>query len=289
MEDRIQGGLKEGAGLEESRLNKDFIDFLQKWSTPVLLVIAAIAGSYFLYGKYQQSRDAALARAFAQLDAAMISRNPASLIQVADEQSGRAAVPLLAHLAAGDLYLDSSRTGIPAGIQVDVAGALPEGVSFLTEDEIKAQLAKAETEYNAVFSAANRDKGLAIHTIGALFGLASVAESRGEFDKATQHYNKLIEVATSVGFTREADAAKKRIDSLPSLQQMPPIYKQADLFVIKSAVNPTQVKMPDGSVVTIDAGSATDNSAGPESTAKPAQVEPAPAPAPEPEPADPGR
>lgn len=162
MEDRIQGGLKEGAGLEESRLNREFIDFLQVWGPRVLMVIAAIALGYFLYGKYRLSQEAALARAFSELDAAVVARNPTSLIRVAEEQSGKAAVPLLARLAAADLYLESSRTGVPAGIQLDQAGALPEGTSFLTEEEKKSQLGKAAAEYETVLAAAGTSDGMAI-------------------------------------------------------------------------------------------------------------------------------
>jgi len=255
MEDRIQGGLKEGAGLEESRLNADFIEFLRKWGTPVLMVIAVVAGGYFLYGRYQLSRDAAMASAFAELDAATVSRNPSSLIRVAEEQSGRAAVPLMARLAAADLYLDASRTGIPAGIQLDpTTGALPDGTVFLTAEEQKAQLDKAATEYEAVLRGVGRDDGKAIHAVSALFGLASVAESRGEMDKAKERYTALIELANRVGFTREAAAAEKRIETLPTLSEMPRIYTQNDLFVVKSAVSPRQITMPDGSTVTIDEG-----------------------------------
>src|SRR5690606_15713326 len=39
MDDR-QRQIKEGAGLEESRINKDFLDWLLKWG-PVLVLVAA--------------------------------------------------------------------------------------------------------------------------------------------------------------------------------------------------------------------------------------------------------
>jgi len=309
MEDRIQGGLKEGAGLEESRLNKEFIDFMQVWGPRVLIVIAMIAGGYFLYGKYKLSREAAMARAFAELDAAVVARNPGSLLRVADEQSGKAAVPLLARLAAADLYLEASRTSVPPGILLDPTGALPEGTAYLTEDEKKAQLGKAATEYETVFAAASPNDGLAIHAVSALFGLASVAESRGELDKAKEQYTKLIEIANRVGYTREAEAAQKRIDTLPELETMPRIYAQSDLYIVKSAVAPVQVKTADGSVVTVEGAGTTLASpalkpptgtgtpatdAMPTGTAPagsrptPAQPEPTPAPEPAPTPA-PGR
>jgi hypothetical protein len=288
MDERIQGGLKEGAGLEESRLNTEFIEFLRKWSTPLLVVVAAIAGSYFLWGKYQASRDAAMASAFASFDAAVVSRKPESLIQVAEEQSGKAAVPYLARLAAADLYLESSRSGIPAGLQLDAMGALPEGTAFLTEDEKKSQLTKAAAQYQIVADDTAGDDGMAIHSISALFGLASVAESQGDMEMAKSHYTRLAEVAKRVGFTREAAAAEKRIENLPTLDSMPRIYAKNDLFVVKSAVNPIEVKTPDGSVVTVEGGAPKPGTATPgaETPATPEVAPtPSPAPAPTPEPA----
>jgi hypothetical protein len=83
---------------------------------------------------------------------------------------------------------------------------------YLTEDEKKAQLGKAATEYEAVLAAAGRNDGLAIHAVSALFGLASVAESRGELDKAKEQYTKLIELANRVGYTREAEADTKGVE-----------------------------------------------------------------------------
>ena len=276
MEDRIQGSIREGAGLDESRLNQDFIEFLRKWSTPALVVIAAIAGGYFLYGKYEQSRHTAMARAFSELDAAVVSRKPESLIRVAEEQSGKAAVPLLARLAAADLYLEASRTGVPPGLSIDALGALPEGTTFLTDEQRKEQLTKAEAEYGTVLSRAGRDEGMSIHAVGSLFGLASVFESRGEMDKAREQYARLIEIANAAGYTREATAAQKRIDTLPTLVTMPRIIPQSELFVVKSAVTPMQVKTSDGSVVTVEAaGTGLDPNKQPEVPPAPPQVDPA--------------
>ena len=58
------GELKEGAGLEDSRINQDFVDFIRKWSTPLLMVAAAIAIGYFLYNKRIEARQAHIDEAF---------------------------------------------------------------------------------------------------------------------------------------------------------------------------------------------------------------------------------
>lgn len=253
MDERIQGNIKEGAGLDESRLNQDFIDWLRKWSTPILVVVAILAGGYWAWGKYQLSRDATMARAFAEYDAAMTSRNPASLLTVADEQAGRAAVPYLARLGAADLYLEASRTGIPAGMQLNPDGTLPDGVEFLTDEQKAEQLAKAAEQYALVAQRTAQNPDLALHAIAALFGLGSVAESKGELDNAREHYTKLADVAEKAGFAIQAEAARKRIETLNDYTQMPRLYAQSEVWMPSiGTAAPVQIRTADGETVTID-------------------------------------
>src|SRR5437868_5931135 len=98
MEDR-QKQIREGAGLEESRLNTEFIDFLKKYSTPILVVIAVAAGGYAGFNYLQKQRDLARDHAFVQFEAALGSHNPKSLTAVADENSSRGAVAPMARLS----------------------------------------------------------------------------------------------------------------------------------------------------------------------------------------------
>lgn len=283
MDERIQGNIKEGAGLDESRLNQDFIDWLRKWSTPILVVVAVLAGGYWAWGKYQLSRDATMARAFAEYDAAMISRNPASLLTVADEQAGRAAVPYLARLGAADLYLEAARTGIPAGMQLDPQGQLPDGAEFLTDAQKAEQLTKAAEQYSLVAQRTAQNPDLALHAIAALFGLGSVAESKGELDNAREHYTKLAEVAEKAGFTIQAAAARKRIETLNDYTQMPRLYAQSEVWmpaIGTSASGPIQLRTPDGETVTIDPSQVqpgqTGNERPPVAPQQPAPQNPAP-------------
>ncbi len=60
--------IKEGAGLEDSRINQEFVDFIRKWSTPVLLVAALITLGYFLNNKRIDARAAYINEAFSQLN-----------------------------------------------------------------------------------------------------------------------------------------------------------------------------------------------------------------------------
>jgi hypothetical protein len=42
--DERQTQIRERAGLEEARYNQDFIEFLRRFGTPILMVAAVIAG-----------------------------------------------------------------------------------------------------------------------------------------------------------------------------------------------------------------------------------------------------
>src|SRR5262245_7049428 len=98
--DERQAQIREGAGLDEARLNVEFIEFLKKWSTPLLVIIALVALGYFGLQKLREARHAALTTAFTQLDAARTSGNPSGLLAVADEHNGQGAVPEIARLQA---------------------------------------------------------------------------------------------------------------------------------------------------------------------------------------------
>src|ERR1044071_6876732 len=105
MEER-QTQIKEGAGLEESKLNVEFIDWLQRWSTPILMVIAVVAVGFWGYRKWEQAKRAEVDRAFSEFTAAaeVGTPNPTSLIGIAEQYKGIRAVPLLAQLKAADVY-----------------------------------------------------------------------------------------------------------------------------------------------------------------------------------------
>src|SRR5262249_19526881 len=76
-----QTQIREGAGLEESKLNVEFIDWLQKWSTPILLLIALTALGILGYKKWEKAKLDEVDRGFGELTAAadIPAPNPESL------------------------------------------------------------------------------------------------------------------------------------------------------------------------------------------------------------------
>lgn len=248
MEER-QTKIREGAGLEESRLNTEFIELLKKWSTPILLVIVAISGSYFLWNNYQRAQERGIDQAFIELDAAVKSGSPASLLRVADEHN-RKAVPILARLAAADIHLNAARTGVPIGatFQEGKPGVLSADTPPLTDEQREQEIAKAEELYKRVHDSTRSNIDHAIHTIAAMNGLAACAEMRGQADAARGFYQQVIDLCKKIGFEDGVKVAESMIESLSIVKNPPRVYAEAALPKAASDLQPfispmTNIKM----------------------------------------------
>lgn len=227
--DNRQTEIREGAGLHESRLNVEFIEWLRRYSTPILIVLAAIALAYFGWMRMGQLRESRLDDAFYQLSSAIEAGSPEALLAVASEHEGRAAVPHLARLAAGDVYLRAARTGLRPGAAVNAEG-LPEDESdLLSEAEIERMLDQAEQAYRAVVTRTREDRRKAMHTINGLFGLAAVAESRADFEAAREHLTRLAELADRVGLRGHASQARHMIETIDDYRDEVRLYARAEL------------------------------------------------------------
>src|SRR5688572_7664235 len=132
--------IREGAGLEESRLNQDLVDWLKKWSSPILFIICGVVVAYAGINWVRTKRAEALDRAFAHLSEAEQTGSPDSLLAVAQEHSGQRAVPLLARLAAADIHLRSARTGVAIGAQLNADGTPTAPEDVLTPEQRDEQL-----------------------------------------------------------------------------------------------------------------------------------------------------
>ena len=119
MDDR-QTEIRAGAGLEDSRINKEFIDFLNKWSSPVILVFAIAALAWAGLRWMEQKKVEKIDRAFGDLQAATMGGNPspASLNVLAETYAGVRSVPVIAKLTTTDLYLTAYLRGVQPGSEI---------------------------------------------------------------------------------------------------------------------------------------------------------------------------
>lgn len=280
MDDRLKQ-IKEGAGLDESRINQEFVDALRKYSTPILVVIAVLAGGYYFYTKRQRDRAVAVDEAMTQFDAAFESRSPASLRAVADTAPSYSGAKILALLALGDLHLEAYRTGVPAGTELDFEGKITtEGVEFYTAEQRAEQLREAERSYQRAADLVQSDPARRLALLQALGGLAAIDESRGNIDAAKGRYTRMAQIAKDAQLPDLANLLSGMAESADQLKDAPRLFNASELASATAPVVPfttglQNIQMRDAQGNPLPAGALTP---------VPAPV-PAPVPSPTPAPA----
>lgn len=234
MEERHQQ-IRERAGLEEARLNVEFIDFLRKWG-PIILTIAAIAaGLQFVRTKLRTAEVDKVNRAFDEYNKSAMTANPSPLAlrAVAEEFNSVRGVGLLARLDAADAYLRSVRAGLKPGASLRPDGSLESPEDLLSDEDRASALQQAEALYNEVLGEAGNNGDKAMIAVSALYGLAAVSECRGEFDKAKAFYEQIASKVEGGPYAYHAKLASDRIEALPTLKELPRLYTIAELPKIK--------------------------------------------------------
>lgn len=214
--DQRQTQIREGAGLEESKLNVEFIEWLQRWSTPLLTLAAVAALAWVLYQRVEKAQLAKVDKAFAEYETAAMAGSPESLKAVADEYDRVRAVPQLSRLAAGDIYLQAARRGLRPGAGPKQDGSI-DPADMLDDKGRDDMLGSAGALYQQVLTKTAADEHEAVHALSAAFGLAAVAESRGDTEGARKAYEQAASIAEKAGYAAQAETARKRIEDLPRL------------------------------------------------------------------------
>lgn len=109
--DERQREVQVGAGLQESRLNTEFISFLQVWGPRVLYVLLAIVLVYIGLQYLDRWRQEQVNEAYKALSAARDSQSVVNLLDVADTHRSQNAVWTQAILFAGRLVCTQTRLG----------------------------------------------------------------------------------------------------------------------------------------------------------------------------------
>lgn len=240
MVDERQRQIKEGAGLEESRLNYDFIEWLRKWSTPILLVAAAISLAIFGMRKYEEWRTTRVNLAYARLDDAVRSANPspATLIGLAEEFKSVRGIPLLARKSAAGIYHKSILAGVDANVVLQPGedasylnqdGSLKDPEQRLTEEEREAYLREFESLNRQVVEATEGKPEYWVHRLAAIFNLAAAAETREDYEGARRLYEQAAGEAERFDDQIHAEIARERIASLDELKDLPNLFTLAEL------------------------------------------------------------
>ncbi|MGP1272146.1 MAG: hypothetical protein ACTS22_02315 [Phycisphaerales bacterium] len=235
MDDRTSE-IREGAGLEESRINREFIDLLQKWSSPVLLVLAVIVGLYAGNNWLQAQRNNRVNEAFNQHAeiTETASPPPASLRAVAAEYGDVRGVGLMAKLRHADVLLQAVRVGMVPGAEFVLdennraTGEVAE-TDRLSDEEAARYLDEASALYAEVADEAGDEMGQQIHRLSAFMGLASVAEMQGDPEAARRAYAEAEAAARAAGFPVFESLAQARAADADRFAQPVALLSRSDL------------------------------------------------------------
>lgn len=246
MDDR-QTKIREGAGLENSRINQEFVDFLNKWSTPVLMTLAVAAGIWWLMQYMEQKKNTRIDQAFSELEAATSGGNPSpsSLTTIATDYSGVRSVPELAKLTATDIYLRAFTIGIEPGAQFDpITRRVLNPDDVLTPERRTMYLDLAQSTANEVLSMSKDKGGKALFAMQALSRLAAVQEGKRDFDAAKGYYEQLKALGAQEQYETIVSFAEARIANLDSLKQVGELPSSALVPALPGeTVMPTQEQL----------------------------------------------
>ena len=217
MDDR-QTQIREGAGLEESRINQDFINFLNKWSSPVIMVLAIAALVWAGLRYLEQRRLDRVDQAFGDLQDATSGGNPspASLLALADEYEGVRSVSTLARLTTIDLYINAFIRGVEPGAEISPQTGEPVNeADALDEDQRARYLERAGTLTREIIDAVSDEQDdKAILLANAHFRAAAIAECERDIEGARASYERVRSLAESEAFPSLARIAQDRLDAL---------------------------------------------------------------------------
>jgi hypothetical protein len=230
--DQRQAQIRERAGLEESRINEDFAEFLKKfgpWILGIAVVLGGGSAARRYWATYQENK---VNDAFEQLEAARAggdAASPDTLLSVAEEFSSVGAVNIIARMDAADAYLNAIRRGVKLGSTVEGEGTVANADDVLTADDRAAYAGKARAQYQTVADATASDTSKKLWHLNALFGLAAIAETERNFDVAGPIYQKIQAMTADTAYAMLGDVAKKRAESLTALAALPALLAKADL------------------------------------------------------------
>jgi len=280
-----------GAGLQESRINTEFVDFLSKWGPRGLYFLLAIVLVFLGLQQWRKHQTRQTDLAFADYEAQVASRNPDLLLQVASQHGDQPAVWALATRDAANILVTFATIGMNPGADP----ASPKPADMLSPEQRTAMFQKAESLYRDLLSRTQNDASRFTFAEQARWGIASTQLSMGKTDEARKTLEEFIASAESKGHTDLVALAKERLTRINAMASSPMIVAQA--LLPPNALRPGQAGAPSGGTVTIAPGDATAANSGEQITIQkiepptPTQDTPLPeteTPAPTDPPANPG-
>ncbi|MCK4871705.1 MAG: hypothetical protein KAS72_03165 [Phycisphaerales bacterium] len=241
MDKRLEQ-IKEGAGLDESRLNEELIEFLKKHNDKFFLVILIAALGILGHRYWHQYQIGVENDAWAAYEEALVVGRPEALLQVAADHDGRPGLAIQALTDAADLYMQAVGLGltVQATAAVNQNPGLVYGAMFgqdqenqlteadeLSDEERDGLLTEADDLYARIIEMAGDNAGMRVRALGGWFGRAAVAEARDDPEQATRCYKEIVDGAGE--YVALAGRAERRIGDLDGLSRVPRLVEPEPL------------------------------------------------------------
>ncbi len=237
--DERQTQVVSGAGLQESRINTEFVDFLSKWGPRVLYILLAIVLAFLGYQRWTKYQTSQRDQAFADYEAQVASMNPDLLLSVAEKHANQPAVWSLAMRDAANLIMQSATTGIAPG--ADPLAPKPEDA--LSTDQRSSMFKQAETIYRDIIAKNKNVEGQLIFAEQARWGLASSLMSQGKPEAGEQMLEEFIAAASDGDLPDLAGLGRNRLQSIRTEGAPPEIVPESSLppGAIRAGLNATNL------------------------------------------------
>jgi len=230
MDDR-QTKIVEGAGLEESRLNTEFIEWLNIWGFRILLVCLVLAAGWAGKGWWDRHQERQTDEALTALNSAIGSGSPDGLEAVAREWRGKPQVWELAMLEAAELHHRAARLALRPGGDTQVLE------DRLAPEQVAAHLSSARALYEQILER-DRSSAPTLRTLNARSGLAAVALTELRIDDAKAILNQLAADAARAGFPELERRARQRAAEVDKWRDWPGPPTYAFLEMVRNGRGP---------------------------------------------------
>jgi hypothetical protein len=230
MDDR-QTKITEGAGLEESRLNQELIEWLNKWGYRILMVVLVLAAGWVGKTRWDQHVEKRLDTALIEFEAEVATGSPDGLVALAKKHKNVSSVWQQAMLNAAAINLESGRKAL-------VPGGDPENKDdFLDANTASMRLEAAGELYSEVLDRVGRSS-TAINALDARAGRIATLISLQDGAGARTELNELIALLDKIGYVDLKKQAEKRLADLDALIAQKRLPSYGELAVLAEMRGP---------------------------------------------------